>query len=290
MAPLDHVSLFLLPGVVLLLAALAPLARVLRLTRSRALRRAWGGLMGLIVFFAGGCLFLAARMPRDVDPILLTVLCAIMLGGAVFVLSVAVLSAQTARDLVRISVLERAANMDGLTGLYNRRHFDRRLAEEISRADRLDRPLSLIVADLDRFKQINDTLGHAAGDAILRATAACLSRSVRASDVLARFGGEEFVILAPDTDAEGALSLAERLRRCLEAARPEVDGVGPTAITASFGVATYDGHDPQALFTRADAALYAAKTGGRNRVELAAPVQPEDAARPAGTDQPEAAA
>lgn len=161
--------------------------------------------------------------------------------------------------------LERLAIQDKLTGLYNRRKLDKSLAQEITRAGRYGRPLSIIMLDLDHFKEVNDTHGHPTGDAVLVETAARLRKALRTSDILGRWGGEEFLILCPETGLQATAGLANRLLRDYTASE------FPTAgrRTASFGVATHRAGDrPEELLSRADAALYCAKKKGRNRVEL----------------------
>jgi len=159
---------------------------------------------------------------------------------------------------------------DELTGLRNRRHIHARLDEELVRARRSGRPLSVAMFDVDHFKRVNDRHGHDAGDAVLRAVAAMAQRACRASDLLARYGGEEFLAVLPETDADAAGGIAERLRAWLEAMRVDHGGAAIT-VTASFGVATLDPASPgpadgAALLKRADEALYRAKGAGRNRV------------------------
>jgi len=165
------------------------------------------------------------------------------------------------------------ATTDDLTELRNRRHVQERLEEEVFRAARSRRPLSVALFDVDHFKGVNDRHGHDAGDAVLRSVAAMALRACRASDLVARYGGEEFLIVLPDTASEGAMSIAERLRSWIEAMRVDFDG-GPITVTASFGLATLDPTaaqrvDAAALVKRADEALYRAKESGRNRVERA---------------------
>jgi diguanylate cyclase (GGDEF)-like protein/PAS domain S-box-containing protein len=164
--------------------------------------------------------------------------------------------------------LRRLATTDALTGVRNRGEFMRCLEAEIERARRYRRPLSLVLADLDNFKRINDRFGHSGGDEALRAfTASCMGL-VRQQDVVGRLGGEEFGILMPETDGESALRLAERLRSKVEQLHIEMPGAGTLQMTSSFGVGTLgaDGDDAQALLARSDAALYQAKREGRNRV------------------------
>jgi diguanylate cyclase (GGDEF)-like protein len=164
----------------------------------------------------------------------------------------------------------RVAVTDELSGLASRRYFEARLAEEWSRRDRYETPLSIACFDLDRFKTVNDTLGHAAGDLVLRRFGEIVRDVVRGSDLPCRFGGEEFAVLFPNTAAASARIVAERIRRALERARFEIDG-RDYWVTVSGGVAdaaATEGLDPGKLLARADQALYAAKAGGRNRVRL----------------------
>ncbi len=151
---------------------------------------------------------------------------------------------------------------DKLTRVGNRAAFDQRLAEEISRSTRYGSPLSLLLIDVDRFKNFNDSFGHQAGDAALQAVANAL-RCTRPSDFLARYGGEEFAVLLPTTGYEGACILAERMRKAVAAAT--VEG---RQVTVSIGASTLalDGSDGSLLVAAADKALYAAKQAGRNRV------------------------
>ncbi len=158
---------------------------------------------------------------------------------------------------------------DDLTGRFNRRHFFTLAEREFQRATRFGRPLSAIMLDIDHFKQVNDTYGHAVGDEVLIEVAGLCQDSIRTIDILGRYGGEEFVLALPETDAHGACQLAERLRRRI-AATPFNTRAGLVPITASLGVSSTQitATDVNALVANADDALYAAKQAGRNRVAL----------------------
>ncbi len=164
--------------------------------------------------------------------------------------------------------LQRMALVDGLTGIANRRAFDSEFQRLREQARRFWRSLSLIMVDIDRFKLYNDTLGHEAGDNALRAVAQLLQRDLRQVDTAYRYGGEEFVCLLPETEATGAMIVAERLRDGIVSARIAHPANPPLGIvTVSLGVATFDMRDQgEDLVRHADAALYAAKAAGRNCV------------------------
>ena len=162
----------------------------------------------------------------------------------------------------------------GLTGWHNRRYLQVRLKEELARACRDGSSLVCLMLDIDHFKQVNDTWGHAAGDAVLQELAQRVEAQVRASDVAARYGGEEFVVLLPNTDDEAGARLAERIRAAVSATLIELPGGESVRITASIGIAGIapdkDETDLKtigdSLIARADVALYSAKTAGRNKV------------------------
>jgi diguanylate cyclase (GGDEF)-like protein len=165
-------------------------------------------------------------------------------------------------------MVERQALVDGLTGLANRRAAATALHGEAARAERLETPLSVVLADLDGFKDVNDAHGHAVGDAVLRAFADVLRETLRESDVAGRWGGEEFLLLLPGADEDGAAHLAERVRAGI-AAR-SIPGMHGLRVTASFGVAEYAGEtNTEQLVAAADSALYRAKRAGKDRVERA---------------------
>ena len=165
--------------------------------------------------------------------------------------------------------LEQLANRDELTGLYNYRYFREAFEMELSRCRRHRRVLSLLFADLDCFKQFNDRQGHLAGDALLATLGQLIMSMSRKSTIVARYGGEEFVLLAPDTDRQGALLYAEKLRSAVESYPFEGRETQPGGrVTMGLGVATYPDHgtDVNSLIKYADDALYRGKNAGRNTV------------------------
>jgi diguanylate cyclase (GGDEF)-like protein len=161
---------------------------------------------------------------------------------------------------------EQLSITDGLTKLHNHRFFQDHLTREILRVGRSGEPLSMLLVDLDDFKQLNDRCGHAAGDELLAGIARILNQSVRATDLLARYGGEEFVVLTPDTDLDGAYRLAEKIRTAVaESSFILDDSLRPVRVTVSIGVAQFGGNR-KAFFRAADRALYRAKDHGKNCV------------------------
>lgn len=175
-------------------------------------------------------------------------------------------------------MLAQRAQIDGLTGLYNRAAFDKTLAEEVERAAASGDPLALVMSDLDRFKRLNDTFGHQAGDAAIAGFAQVIAGEIRSYDIACRYGGEEFALILPGTSLEESAILCERIRRETEqlswAKYPEM------VTTASFGMTSgpidaAQSNDPRSWVEAADQALYAAKDNGRNRVEPYEPTNPD---------------
>ncbi len=188
--------------------------------------------------------------------------------------------AELERDRIRLAekneelqraneILSQLSITDGLTKLHNHRYFQDYLTREIKRVARTRTPLSLILLDIDDFKLLNDTHGHAAGDEVLVSLASIMTDSARESDLIARYGGEEFVVLMPNTDLAGAVHLAEKIRMAVETTRLIIgDGMKPIEITISAGVALYNGNRRE-FFSSADRALYEAKAAGKNCVIIA---------------------
>jgi diguanylate cyclase (GGDEF)-like protein len=180
--------------------------------------------------------------------------------------------------VTRLRMTEEARDRDGLTGTFNKRYLQRRLAEEVGKAGSLEVPLSLLILDIDHFKNYNDTNGHLEGDEVLKTVGEILKSSIREDDVAARYGGEEFVVLYPGATKAQALRLAEGLRRAVESHRFPYGGRQPLgSVTISGGVATFpeDAASDIDLIRRADHALYEAKAAGRNRVVGAPPAPPD---------------
>jgi diguanylate cyclase (GGDEF)-like protein len=214
---------------------------------------------------------MASPLQDDLDPwqhsLLVSTAAFIVITGFVLLFLAAYL-----RIIRQARELELFATTDELTGLDNRRHFFDRSITEFSQARRYKRALGVLICDLDRFKQVNDTCGHAAGDAVLRLFAKVCQNSIREGDMIGRIGGEEIAIVLHETDAELALLVAERIRKDFELRVQEIgDCSASNATTVSIGVVAIADKYPNfdAILAAADQALYAAKAGGRNRVERA---------------------
>jgi len=262
-------------GAVLMVIALVTAGRLVAELPGGTVRRQWQVLAGLIFFFVAAYVaYLVTEAGERASVTELLVPAGYFLGGY-FVVLVTIVSLQTARDVRRVAVLEEQSITDPLMGVYNRRHLERRLEEEVGKANRYGLPLAALLLDLDHFKRINDEHGHAVGDQVLRALGDLLLDAVRKADIVTRYGGEEVLVLAPHTSlAEGCL-LAERLRASV-VSKPLVpesetkDGQ-PLRVTVSIGVAALgpEANDGPALLKAADEALYRAKRAGRDRVVAA---------------------
>ncbi len=259
-------------GCIILLASLAVVRKITRQLPPGRSCRSWCAMSALIVLFVTGYLgYLAVFWGRQTAITDLIVPC-IFFFGACFVWFSTFVALQTTFDVKRISDLEHENLTDPLTGVFNRRFMEQRLAEEISKARRYCFQLSILMFDLDRFKQVNDQYGHQAGDQVLIEISTAIKQQLRDSDLLSRYGGEEFLIIAPNTGPAEAALLAERLRARVEAnvfLRDHRDFSGQGLnITISIGLASYDddNDDAETLIGSADRNLYQAKNEGRNRV------------------------
>src|SRR5471032_816405 len=194
--------------------------------------------------------------------------------GTDFIEHMASIIAICLENVISNEMLKYIGLTDSLTGVYNRRYIDRRLLEEIARARRQQYPISFMYLDIDHFKRVNDTVGHQGGDEVLREVAQRIKAELRLSDALARFGGEEFVVLLIDADLDSAAFVAERIRASVAGALISVPQQTQVSVTVSIGVACLAGGDhggedeaiARALVAHADEALYEAKATGRNRV------------------------
>jgi diguanylate cyclase (GGDEF)-like protein len=263
------------PTIDLLVAAIATatiaiLRDVAVLAPSTGLKRAWwtlGVMLGLCVLLLLVHAWCAAGQVASFGDL---VGVAIFLVGVCFIYAVAWLSRRTARDMLRVQDMARHAYRDPLTGLGNRRRFAETLDAAVADAGRTGQHLCLVAVDIDHFKAVNDTHGHAAGDEVLRRVAAIMAAQLRPVDTACRVGGEEFAVIVRDLDPRFAAALAERLRDAVASLRMEVAGER-LRVTISLGLAVLAvGEDSAALLGRADAALYAAKRGGRDQLRLAA--------------------
>jgi diguanylate cyclase (GGDEF)-like protein len=171
-----------------------------------------------------------------------------------------------------LKVLEEQATTDGMTGLLNKRTLIQEAERKLKSAARFKKPLSVLVTDIDHFKRVNDTYGHDVGDIVIKGLGDVLRRVKRDTDLVGRFGGEEFVIVCEQTDEQGAQNLAERIRQELERVTFQTE-LGPLSVTASVGVAPFPsaGNDWASLFKATDEALYVSKRAGRNRVTVWSP-------------------
>jgi diguanylate cyclase (GGDEF)-like protein len=211
------------------------------------LRKRWSDLRALVLFFmAGYLIYVFFNWIPLFDEKLELIVPAILFLGAVLILFTGMLALETAQEFGRFSKLERENIMDHLTGIYNRRYLDKRLASEAIRARRYDMPLSMMMIDIDHFKSVNDRYGHQIGDKVLKNLCELLVKKVRVTDVVARYGGEELAILTLQTQIPDTFDLAKRLCRAVEAAVmvpvDENDHRENVRITISIGIAGFDEH------------------------------------------------
>jgi diguanylate cyclase (GGDEF)-like protein len=267
-------NILIVSGMLMLLGAVRPVGLLLSDLPSGQTKLLWRVLLALIYLFVGGYLGYLILFWGQAGATVDLIVPAVFFLGALFVLLVCSLSCRTSQALKRMYILEYESTVDSLTGIYNRRQFDRRLREEFSVARRHGQPMSLIMIDADHFKAVNDQLGHQGGDLVLRRLAEILSANVREGDVVCRYGGEEFAVILPQTDASCALTLAERLRHQVGRTELIPENMSPSKsaihLTISLGVATLAKTMPtaEALVNDADQALYEAKSNGRDRVVL----------------------
>ncbi|MHB8623314.1 MAG: GGDEF domain-containing protein [Sulfuricaulis sp.] len=257
-------------GLALLILSLLPLRRLVNQLPPGPLRFRWFILTALILLFIAGYFgYAKANWDRHFAANDLIVP-AVFFLGSLFVLLANFLSLQTAVVMRRLAVLEHENITDPLTGIYNRRYLDRRLPDEVARAQRYGAPLSVLLADIDHFKRVNDIHGHQVGDVVLSNLGKLVVNTVRNTDIVVRYGGEEILIITPNTSAATATRLAERLRQKVEESVLAPDADKLLHVTVSIGVAFYgrDIGDASTLIKSVDAALYRAKHEGRNCVAV----------------------
>jgi diguanylate cyclase (GGDEF)-like protein len=267
-------NILVLAGLLVLVAAIFPVRTLVMQLPSGKVRRKWIYQSGLIFVFILGYLGYCIAFWNQPAMVTNLIVPCVFFFGAAYVWMTITLSLQTALDVRRVTLLEQENITDPLIGVYNRRFLDRRLVEEFMRAKRYHLQLSLLLIDIDYFKRINDTYGHPVGDRVLRYWGELILGIVRSSDIVARYGGEEILVIAPNTSAAGALTLAERLRSNIEGHElvlsSEPNKRQLVRITVSIGVAslTPSINCVEDFIKETDRALYCAKQGGRNRVVI----------------------
>ena len=262
-------------GTSLLIFSFVPVWKLARELPPGEIRRRWAILVALLILFVPGYIIYGSVERDSFRELVDLVVPVIFFLSAVFVLLVTTISLQTSVDIRRITILERENITDPLTGIYNRRYLDRRLGDEVRRTRRYGFPLSVLLLDIDHFKLLNDEYGHRFGDVVLSAVGETIAQSARASDVVARYGGEEILVIAIHTSVPDAVQLAERLRNKVETI--DVGSLNDDhpgdfrTVTVSIGVAgmSEETSTEESLIENADKALYQAKQEGRNRVVAA---------------------
>lgn len=231
----------------------------------------YSALLAIIVVATALVFRVAGLQRRDLDAAFITIGISVIFAASTALIVASSHDVNVLRTLTGMATtLLRQSRTDALTGLPNRRALDERLQAEIHRSARFNHPLSVGLIDIDDFKSINDQLGHQAGDAVLRQFSEALERELRSIDVVGRFGGEEFLMILPETASEGAWIAADRLLRSIRE-QSRIDGLPGRAVTASIGLASFpvDGRSAKTLLAASDRALYAAKRAGKNQIALA---------------------
>ncbi len=267
-------NVLIISGLAILIAALWMIRRLINEIPPGPIRQKWVIQAVLILFFILGYLgygIIFWNHPFEFSGLIVP---GIFFFGAGFVWLTITLTLKTAVDIKRVALLEQENITDPLIGIYNRRYLDRRLGEEFARAKRYRLSLALLVIDVDHFKQVNDTYGHPIGDQVLRYWGGTILGAVRASDIVARYGGDEILIIAPNTRPVEALTLAERIRTEIEShgvtINSDTSQNQPLRVTVSIGVTglTPTSEKVEQLLKDADEMLYHAKNQGRNCVSI----------------------
>lgn len=261
-------------GIALLIVSLIPLRKLMHELPYGSIRKLWQILSIMILFFIAAYIVITLQFQAEKDFYNKEIICILLFLGSIFVFIVCTLSLQTARDIKRIYTLEIENITDPLMSISNRRHLDQKLEDEFSKAARYDLAFSILMIDIDHFKNVNDTYGHDTGDIVLKRIAQLIKALIRESDTVARYGGEEIMVLCPLTDSHHATWLAERLRceieKCIMVSSDMEHEEREILVTVSIGVAEFssDIFCVTDLIKRADDAMYQAKDEGRNRVCL----------------------
>lgn len=264
-------NLLLFVSIVVLMFSLWPIRRLISDLPPGTTRRWWSRLSVLVILFIFGYLAYTYSHLEFYRGSIDLIVPAIFFFGAMFVFLVITLSLRTTNDIKKIYNLEHENTTDPLMGIGNRRYMERRLRSEFHRAKRYRHPLALIMIDIDHFKKVNDQCGHLVGDAVLKKLATLIVDTVRDSDVVCRYGGEEIVVILPHTEGQAAVKVAEGLRIKIEdtdiALGEGACHPGTIQITASFGVSAICSEidSVHTLLGQADKALYFAKKLGRNK-------------------------
>ncbi len=268
------INIFVFVGVSILGISFFPIRKLIAQLDSGGMRRKWNLLSGIIFLFLLGYIGYNIIYWDKFFDYLNLVISIVFFVSSVVVLLVGLLTLQTATELNQIYTLRHDNVIDPLMGIYNRRYFDVQLSKEIKRAFRYNLPLSMLLLDIDHFKNINDTFGHYIGDLVLKNLGSLLRKNLRETDIIARYGGEEIAVIAPHTPISSAEILAQRLR--LEIEKSTILPVNKSEnrqeinLTISIGVSDLGKKniDAQMLIKKTDQALYQAKQEGRNRVVI----------------------
>jgi diguanylate cyclase (GGDEF)-like protein len=267
------ITIILFVGAYLIYVSYLRIRRLIEKIPKGAVRRRWNDLRVLILFFVFCYLAYIFLTSMDLlDEKFKLIVPAMFFLVAVLILFTGTLALETATEFIRFSKIERENIIDHLTGIHNRRYLDERIDSEAIRAHKYDMPLSMMMIDIDHFKAVNDRYGHQIGDRVLKSLCEVLIKKGRITDVVARYGGEEIVILTIQTNISDTFNVAEKLRKTVETSImvpvDKSEDREDIRITVSIGVAGLDqqGFDSQAMIKKADMALYQAKSEGRNRV------------------------
>jgi diguanylate cyclase (GGDEF)-like protein len=271
-------SVLIISATILLIYSVVLSSKIIKELNTGTIRNRLLILRVMIIVFFFGYIGFWTFIPHDpgIDSLIVS---AVFFFGAAFTNVVCWLMLQTIRDIKRVATLEEENITDSLLGIYNRRYLEQRLKEETARSQRYKTPLSLLMLDIDHFKQVNDQYGHASGDLVLSNIGQILQAQIRKIDLAARYGGEEIVILLPNTNETEALIMAERIRQAIEQTPFKQVKIPDMHFfcTVSLGISSFNSVDSSSkLLHKADVALYKAKKAGRNRVIVYKPEYDND--------------